>query len=155
MTFAKIPHSFCQARGAANTTQTIQANVISPITLVSSTPAPLKAGSDISVTNGNIRILTAGVYRITASTYIEQGNTSLRSCFIYRIPNDGAFSSTNTYEICATHIETSRSGAINCGPVLVSCQKYDRIYLAARASAASSKVDRDNPATYLLVERVS
>ena len=151
LSLTKVQPIFYQAKGSSGS-QTITKDVITCIPLVATNN--IHAGTGLSISNGGIKIATAGMYRIAASVYISHGNTNNRSCFIYRTHNT-TFNNNSQYEICATHVSSSFPGALNCGPIMVNCQKNDIIYLAARASNVNCPVDKDNKATYLLVERVS
>ena len=149
----KVSPIFYQAHG--NGTKNISAGVITLCELVSTNA--INSGSGLSISNSGIKIANAGIYRITGSVYIgrQTSDPTTRSCFIYRMPNGNRFNNERTYEICASHLGSEVQGAVNCGPIMLRCNANDIIYLAGRAGNKAGNFDRDNDATYLLVERVS
>lgn len=110
----------------------------------------------LTVTEGGIKITTAGRYRITASAYVQNtatGSTG-RGVYVMRATSSEAFSAA-TEVLSAMDNFTQSAGGICAGPKILALSANDIIYLAARSTGAAGTCDQDNVSTYLLIERLS
>lgn len=98
--------------------------------------------------SGGVKVLAAGLYRVTGSVYVTDAASSYTDNMIagcYVLKNDtevtGRYSLGNFYQQ-------------QCVPKVVSCVAGDILYLKARCSV-SGKVYTNPGSTYLLIERLA
>ncbi len=148
--------SFYQASGVAEAATTLPIGNITQIPLASAGSIAIGTAFEIS-TDGGIRVKEAGTYKVDASAYIhaKRYSTSI-GVYIYKGDNIG-----NAVEVTSARITQDNSssgfyGAFSVAPKLVNLAAGQSVYLLARVNGSGDdgEIDDDNPATFLLIERV-
>ena len=148
--------SFAQGTSTSTTSLDISGGAITKITLnslaqvcgVGETGTVDSTVKDFSLSSGGIKCNFSGYVTVQGSAYINSSNSAFVGCYIFK----------NSTEVLAGITPTSSAFyAVGTPAKMVQVASGDVIYLKARApwSSATGNVDCDNPATYLLVERIA
>lgn len=137
------------------------------VTKVPLNTAKSQYGEIFQITDGGVKVLQAGNYRVCGGVYINSGvsTTKTISTFsdlrygqkgCYLIAGGTSFDSTN--EVASLIVITTMQSAVAVAPVIVTLSANEMVYLAARninpTSGGTGTFSPGNKATFLLVEKI-
>ncbi len=148
-TYTTLPYPMHQAKGAASSVTTITAGTSDPFVKIPlvATDA-ISIGSGFAIDDSGIKVLNAGIYRVSGSVYIHTVAASTsRGVYIYAGNNE-------VMSVYTKEDSTALYGSLAVGSKLVQLAANDILYLRARVEGANGESYDDNVGTYLLVERI-
>lgn len=148
--------NLCQATGTSNTATSISAGVITKVPLVSA--SAISVGEGFEISDGGIKVLFAGTYKVSGSAYIHSSGNSGAYSFGVFIKSGSDFSTSTEISSGQIYVDTT-GGALNAVPnaipKLVALSADDIVYLSVRSQGGAGSYYAGNTGTWLLVERLA
>ncbi len=144
---------YIQATGTASSLAMAR-NTITQVPLGAVDASMYASDAGMTVTGGAINVAEAGLYRISGSVYIVRGSASAGKGGVY-INAGSSFKSSNEVIAQLKYTDNNLGIQYACGPKIVSLSAGQNIYLAARCMSDTGECLANNPATFLLVERLT
>lgn len=146
-------HCMMQATGSSNTGTSISADTITQIPVT----VPISVGDGFEISDGGIKVLHDGVYKVSGSAYLTGGASSgvNRKDVFIRVGTD--FDTATEVASATDNVGTSdiqRHGSVGNTPKLIEASANDIIYLACRLRGGTGSYYAGNAGTFLLVERI-
>lgn len=95
-----------------------------------------------------------GVYRITASVYIQPTNNAFCGVYVKKGSNDMSFANATEIASAISYLPTNGGGINVTTTIKTTATERAYIFLAARVLSTTGKVSVGNTATYLEVEQI-
>ena len=144
---------YIQATGTASSLAMAR-NTITQVPLGAVDASMYASDAGMTVTGGAINVAEAGLYRISGSVYIVRGSASAGKGGVY-INAGSSFESSKEVIAQLKYTDNNLGIQYACGPKIVSLSAGQNIYLAARCMGDTGECLANNPATFLLVERLT
>lgn len=146
----RLYSSYYQTNNSADIT--LNSGTITKVTLTS-TNVVTYGPSYYSISSGGIKVSKAGIYKISASVYINSnsGQTS-RSVYVYA---GTSTTMTNNTQILEADYAGSLGGAIPAASKIVELSANAIVFLGARSNGAASSVPASHIGTYLFIQRLT
>ena len=142
---------FCRASGAANAPTALQYGYPRQVTLTQF--REISDTTKFTIVNGGVRVEEAGLYKVTASTYLTvASSSSLYGTYVRK----GSTWDSGTEVLGGW--KSKVSGSLDLVPQMTSIAQFsagDIVMLGARVNSAKGSVYAGNNSTFLILEKLA